>query len=523
MTINSVAFILFFISVAAIYLNLPQRFQNAFLLLASIVFYLFNASEYAVVLLSTIIFNYFGGKVISEAETKKKKKGYLILFIVLNLMVLAVLKYYNFFGETIEPLIELLGGSFVRVKWVAPLGISYYTLMIIGYLVDIYRGDLEWDRDFDGFFGFAVYVSFFPQIIAGPINRAKEMLPQFKERHTFNYGRTVSGMQRFLIGALKKIVIADGIAVITNAVFNTLPSGLAELSAEQLSNTVVYAESGQLLILAQLLYVLRMFGDFSGFTDMAIGVAQILGVRMMENFNAPYFAISVNDFWRRWHISLSSWLRDYIYIPLGGNRKGRLRRYFNSMVVYFVCGIWHVPSWNYAIWGICQSLMVILEDVLFLNKERKLQKEGIQPKKQNFFVRAFRHLYTMAFFSITLLFVSTRNIGDAVYFVKNMFNFVPFDGALVNNLLAISSNKIATTGLYMLLFWGGIALATIIVFYLEYKIYKSGKNGGIVEYNPLSTLSKPKRWIIYFAAGLLVMFFYMIAGTTPAPPIYQGF
>ncbi|NLL91239.1 MAG: MBOAT family protein [Ruminococcaceae bacterium] len=503
MALISITFVVFLLATSTIYLNLPQRFQNPFLLLSSFVFYAFSTPSYLIVLVATIVLNFYAAILLEKTEKQKTKKFLIAASIVTNLLILVIFKYYNFFGETIRPLVEALGMRFVKLSWAAPLGISYYTLMIIGYLVDIYRGEIESQKGFNGFFIFAVYVSFFPQILAGPINRAKKMLPQFLVRHTFDYGRVVEGMQRILVGTFKKIVLGDGIGIITDIVFSNL--GFSE-----------NGYYGPILIISQGLYVIRMFADFSGYSDIAIGTAKILGIEMMENFNAPYFAISVNEFWRRWHISLSSWLRDYIYIPLGGNRKGKIRKYFNSMVVYFVCGLWHAPSWNYALWGVSQSLMVILED--------NLTKKNLQPAPfgvKEKIIKALKNIYTLAFFYITLLFVSTKDIGDFVYFIKNCFRSIRMD-VLKNQLLDLSSNKISVSNLYMMIFWGGLVLASIVVFYLERKTYLSGEAGN-TDYNPISSVKKRCRWGLYLLMGITIFFFIMITGSSESAPIYQGF
>jgi len=501
LTLSSFRFIIFFILVVVIYYTIDKRFQSVFLMLASFVFYLFGTPQYAVLLAATIGVNFYAGKLISRQEEGKGRKAVLTFFVVLNVIVLLGFKYYNFIGETLAPAMAAIGLRFELARWIAPLGISYYTLMSIDFLVSVYKRTLDMKEDVSGFVDYALYVSFFPQILAGPINRASRMLPQFQQPHEFNYGKTVEGMQRFLIGALKKVVLADGIAVITNRVFANM-------------GQVEEGYTGFILIIAQFLYVLRMFGDFSGYTDMAVGAAKILGIDIMENFNAPYFSISVNEFWRRWHISLSSWLRDYIYIPLGGNRKGRLRKYFNSMVVYFVCGLWHEPSWNFAVWGVFQSVMVIIEDLTFFRKE----KQKLISERPSRGVRFFRWLYTMTFFYLTLLFVSTENIRDVGYFFRNIFRIEPMS-ELINNLKDLSTNKISSDIPYLLLYWGGMLLAFLIIFWLESRIYKSG-SAEKIDNNPIAELSLTGRWMLYFIAGLLVLFFYMIAGTNPAPPIY---
>jgi len=500
LTLSSPNFIIFFFVVLLLYYNISKKLQNPLLLLASFVFYILGAPNYAVLLLLSIILNYFIGKVISRVTNPKKKKTILVCSIVLNIVSLLGFKYYNFLGQTISPLLDLLGIRFELASFLAPLGISYYTLMAIDYLVGIYKGEHEFEGGFTGFCNYALYQSFFPSIIAGPINRAKLILPQFKKERSFNYGSFVAGMQRFLIGALKKIVIADGVSIITNGIFSNM-SGVNE------------GYGGVILILGQLLYVIRMFGDFSGYSDMAVGVAKMLDIDIMENFNAPYSAISVNEFWRRWHISLSSWLRDYIYIPLGGNRKGRIRRYFNSMMVYFVCGLWHEPSWNFAVWGICQSIMVIIEDILVPKKQKEKKRE---PGRV---ARFFRWLYTMLFFYIILLFVSTNDIKDVGYFFLHIFDRVPVP-IIVNDLIDLSTNSISSDIPYLLLYWGGMLLALVIVFILDRMTFRSGKDDSVINYNPLGELSKRRRWLIYFVAGLLILFFFMIEGTTPAPPIY---
>ena len=497
LTLSSVYFVIFFIVVVLLYYIVPKSFQNPLLLIANFVFYLFGTPQYALLLILSIFINYYAGKAIyNSRDDEKKKKRILTFFIVLNVISLLGFKYYNFIGETISPILSLVGLKFELAKWLAPLGISYYTLMTIDYLVGVYKGKLNWEKEFDGFSDYALFVSFFPSMIAGPINRASNMLPQFKKERNFDYSSVVVGMQRFLVGALKKIVIADGVAIITDGIFANM-SGVEE------------GYVGLILVLGQLLYVIRMFGDFSGYSDMAVGVAKILGVDIMENFNAPYSAVSVNEFWRRWHISLSSWLRDYIYIPLGGNRKGRFRRYFNSMVVYFVCGLWHEPSWNFAVWGVCQSIMVIIEDLLGKKKEKKQPKIG----------RFFGWLYTMVFFYITLLFVSTNDIRDVGYFFRNIFKHIDTP-VLINSIIQLSTNSISHDMPYLILYWGGMLLALVIVFVLDRMTFKSGLNGTESNYNPISLLKKRTRWFIYLLAGLLILFFFMIEGTNPAPPIY---
>ncbi|NMA07145.1 MAG: MBOAT family protein [Ruminococcaceae bacterium] len=504
MSLISITFVVFFITTSAIYLNLPQRFQNPFLLLSSFVFYAFSAPSYLMVLVATIILNFYAAILLERTNKQRTKKFLLVVSIITNLLILVFFKYYNFFGESVRPLVEALGLNFTKSNWAAPLGISYYTLMIIGYFIDIYRGEVESQKGFDGFFVFALYVSFFPQILAGPINRAKKMIPQFLVRHTFNYGRAVEGMQRILVGALKKIVLGDGIGVITNVVFSNLGS----------SENGYY---GPILIISQGLFVIRMFADFSGYSDIAVGTAKILGIEMMENFNAPYFSLSFGEFWRRWHISLASWFRDYLYIPLGGNRKGKIKKYFNVMVVYFVCGLWHEPSWNFVLWGISLGLIVVLEDCLSRKNSQPVLLSGIKDK----ITKTLKRFYTAACFYITLLFASTKDINDFIYFMKNCFRNIRTD-VFKNQLLDLSSNKISISKLYMVIFWGGLVLSLIIVFCFEYKIYKSG-NAGCIDYNPISSVKKRSRWGLYFVMGLIIFFFILITGSSESAPIYQGF
>lgn len=503
MSLISITFVVFFITTSVIYLNLPQRFQNPFLLLSSFVFYAFSTPSYLIVLVATIILNFYGAILLERTGKRKTKKLLMFVVISVNLLILVFFKYYNFFAESFRPLVEALGLNFTKSNWVAPLGISYYTFMIIGYFVDIYRGEVETQKGLKGFFVFAVYVSFFPQILAGPINRSKKMLPQFLVRHIFDYGRVVEGMQRILVGALKKIVLGDGIGIITNIVFSNLAS----------SENGYY---GPILIISQGIYVVRIFADFSGYSDIAIGIAKILDIEMTENFNAPYFSLSFNEFWRRWHISLASWFRDYIYIPLGGNRKGKIRKYFNVMVVYIICGLWHEPSWNFVLWGVSLGLIVILEDCL----SRKISRPA-SPGMKDKIIKALKRLYTGVCFSTTLLFASTKDIYDFIYFMKNCFRNIRAD-VLKNQLLDLSGNKISISKLYMVIFWGGLVISSIIVFYFEHKIYKSG-NAGEIDYNPISSVKKRSRWGLYFVMGFIIFFFIMITGSSESAPIYQGF
>lgn len=341
MVFTSFAFLVFFSIVFVAYWQIPKHYQWVLLLAASYYFYFSWQPAYAGLLLLTTVVCYVTA-LLMEKYTRYKDR-LLLLALLTNLGILFIFKYFNFFSYSLTSLFTFANVtiSLPTFKLLLPVGISFYTFQSLSYVIDVYRGQEKAEKHFGIF---ALFVSFFPQLVAGPISRSSQLKPQFRQPHAFDYEQTVSGLKLFALGLFKKLVIADNLAVYVDTVFGSL-----------------HDYKGLSLLIAVFFFSWQIYCDFSGYTDMARGVARILGFNLIENFKAPYLATSVRDFWRRWHISLSSWFKDYLYIPLGGSRGGFWRTNFNNVAVFVVCGLWHGASWNFVLWGLFHGLFIALE------------------------------------------------------------------------------------------------------------------------------------------------------------------
>lgn len=341
MQFNSIEFLLFFPLVYLTYWYLLRnnlRWQNLFVIVASYVFYGWWNWRLLGLIVFTSLLGWGGGLLIERAN-RRRAKFLTGLNVAVNLGILAVFKYYNFFAENLVELAESIGVELhiSTLNLMLPVGISFYTFQTLSYVIDVYRGQIRATHDICAFFA---YVSFFPQLVAGPIERATNLLPQFLERRQFDYGKSVDGLRQILWGMFKKVVIADNCAMIANEVFSH--SGDA---------------SWLTLVFGALAFTFQIYGDFSGYSDIAIGTSRLFGFDLMANFRTPYFSSSIPEFWRRWHISLNTWFRDYLYIPLGGNRKGKGRQILNTLIVFGLSGLWHGANWTYVVWGLYFALM----------------------------------------------------------------------------------------------------------------------------------------------------------------------
>jgi alginate O-acetyltransferase complex protein AlgI len=342
MLFNSLDFFIFLAVVLPLYFVLPLRARQVLLVCASFYFYMYWNVKYSAILVFFTFLDFSAGYYIGHASTPRKKKIGLITSLSCNLGVLAVFKYYGFLAGNLQHL--GLISSAPSLGLLLPLGISFHTFQTMSYTIDVYRGVIEPETDL---LRFALFVSFFPQLVAGPIERARELLPQLRERHPLIWQNLVTGGQQVLNGFVKKVVLADNLAPWVNQVYGS-PGSF----------------SGSSNLLATYMFAWQIFFDFSGYSDIAIGVARIMGFEFTQNFNAPYVSITIQEFWRRWHISLSSWLRDYLYISLGGNRRGRIRTYANLMITMLLGGLWHGASWNFVIWGGLHGVWLSVERML---------------------------------------------------------------------------------------------------------------------------------------------------------------
>ena len=373
----------FFAIILAVYYILPHKFRWGLLLLASVVFYASADWKMLALIGSSIVVSYIAGLKIEQAENEKQKKVWMAGCIILLVAILMLFKYFGFFADVIG---NMLGATSFVFNLVMPLGISYYTFKIISYLVDIYKGKIDAEKHL-GYY--ALYVSFFPQILCGPIERADYFIPQLKYGCKFEDKLAAEGLGRIIIGLFKKLAIADRLALYVGTVFDA-PTAYPGLAS----------------IMAVAFYTIQIYCDFSGYSDMAIGMAQMLGIRTRENFNYPYFSRSIKEFWSRWHISLSSWLRDYIYIPLGGNRKGKMRKHLNTLAVFLVSGIWHGSSLSFVFWGALHG---------FWNMISTPKKDDDPVWKQ-----ILQVLVTILGVAFTWIFFRAKDLATAFTMIKHM-------------------------------------------------------------------------------------------------------
>lgn len=359
MLFNSIEFMIFFPLVCLGYYLIPHRFRYLFLLVCSYFFYMCWNPRYALLMLTSTVVTWLSGLLIQSAEKNpdpnqqvRRKKLYVALSFVINLSILFFFKYYNFTASSVSRLFSILGMSIDPPAFdvLLPVGISFYTFQALSYTMDVYRHEIYAERNF---FKYALFVSFFPQLVAGPIERSKNLLIQINEKHSFNWGRIKDGLLLMLYGYFQKVVLAEYLAKVVDHVYNDW----------QLC-------SGFQLMIATICFAFQIYCDFGSYSNIAIGAAKVMGFRLMENFNTPYFSQTVSEFWRRWHISLSTWFRDYLYIPLGGNRKGRLRKEINLMVVFLVSGLWHGASWHFVAWGGLNGIFQIIGERLKPLKKR---------------------------------------------------------------------------------------------------------------------------------------------------------
>ena len=319
------------------------RMRNFFLLAASYYFYMNWNASYALLLLTSTFITYVAAIRIEKVPSTKQKKAYLIASLVTNLSILFFFKYYNFAISTInEILFPLNNGHFLPpMRLLLPVGISFYIFQALGYSIDVYRGHTKSERDF---LTYALFVSFFPQLVAGPIERSTHLLPQFKEKHKFSHNLAMEGIRLMVWGFFLKLVLADRCSLYVDSIYNNLEE-----------------HNGGSYLLAAILFTFQIYGDFSGYSLIAIGAARVMGFHLMDNFRRPYLATSVTEFWHRWHISLSTWFKDYVYIPLGGNRVSQWKNYLNIMVTFTISGIWHGANWTFIAWGALHGLLQCAE------------------------------------------------------------------------------------------------------------------------------------------------------------------
>ncbi len=398
MLFNSLEFFVFFPAVTLLYFVLPHRFRWAMLLAASCLFYMWFVPYYILILFVTILVDYFAGIWIEEAQGHKRKL-FLIVSIISNCAFLFFFKYFNFFNANAAEIAKFLhwNYSIENLKIILPIGLSFHTFQSMSYIIEVYRGEQKTERNFGVY---ALYVMFYPQLVAGPIERPGNLLHQFHEEHFFDYDRLTDGLKLMLWGLFKKVVIADRLAVFVEQVYKN-PSGYEGVS----------------LVVSTVFFAFQIYCDFSGYSDIAIGAAQTMGFKLMDNFNRPYFSKSISEFWKRWHISLSTWFKDYLYIPLGGSRVTTSRLYLNLLIVFLVSGLWHGANWTYVFWGGLNGIYLVGSLLTFKVRRRIAGLTGISHVP-------FMHKLIQVSITFTLtcyawIFFRARSLGDAFYIAQH--------------------------------------------------------------------------------------------------------
>lgn len=394
MIFNSFNFLVVFPILFLLYYLIPakmQKWRNGYLLLVSYLLYANWNPVYALILLGVTLLTYLFAWWIEDGKRSIKVA---LGGVFLTLIPLLVFKYYNFINDSVFALLSQVGLRFKLpgLNWAIPMGISFYTFQALGYMLDVYHQRIKAERNF---LTYALFVSFFPSIVAGPINKASLMIPQLKAmRPYFDYGKAVEGLKMLLWGMFMKVVVADRVALYVDTVF---PSYMNY--------------TGVTCFVASLLYTIQIYADFAGYSLMAIGVGRTLGFELTENFRRPYFAVSVTDFWRRWHISLSTWLKDYVYIPLGGSRCSKLHNYWNIFVTFFVSGIWHGANWTFIIWGIWHGVFQIIEKTI-----------GQQKCEYGWVGKSIKIFITFLLVNFAWIFFRMPTLGDAVGMIGRIFD-----------------------------------------------------------------------------------------------------
>jgi len=429
-------------------------------------------AKYAILLAASTLITWISGILLEKYDKTNWRKAVVVISCILNLGMLCYFKYFNFFLNNINTLLEKAGfDSIAEINIVLPVGISFYIFQALSYTIDVYRQEVKAERNL---FRYALFVSFFPQLVAGPIERSKNLLNQIRVPTIFSYEKMRQGLILMVYGFFMKVVMADNIAIVVNTVFE---------------NVELYP--GWYLIIAGILFAFQIYGDFGGYSLIAIGSAKVLGFELMENFNSPYFAQSVSEFWRRWHISLSTWFRDYLYIPLGGNRKGKVKKTINTMVVFLTSGLWHGASWNFVYWGGLNGAFQVIEGLTLKIKNIVNRKLGV--KKESLGYKMLKGVITFVLVDFAWLFFRANSLEHAIQIIKSIISeqniWILFDGSLY--LLGLEEKQFR-----MMIF------SIVIVMLLDYLKYK-----GIDLVKGLEKQQLWFRWSIYIVSILAILVF----------------
>jgi alginate O-acetyltransferase complex protein AlgI len=422
---NSLQFIGFFCVVLGVLFILPKKSQPIWLIVVSLYFYASWNLSYVFLIILTAVSSYFAGRVICTSQSYSFRRLWFFVTLTLNFGILILFKYFNFFAETINNtlLFTRIEFQISYVDFLLPVGISFYTFQAASYLFDVYNGKVLPEKNARTF---VLFIFFFPQLVAGPIERASKLLPQFQQHFRFNYGNILVGLTMMLYGFFKKLVIADRLGMYVNLIYNNYDS----------------ATSAQLVV-AIFFFSFQIYCDFSGYTNIAIGCAKMMGINLSENFSRPYFAVSIQDFWRRWHITLSNWFKDYLYIPLGGNRGSKFRKMFNILFVFLVCGLWHGANWTFVAWGGVHGLLLAVNHLLLkIDRKRIILRIPL----------VFRIVGVFLIVSFAWVFFRAPTLVSAAAVISGVFSSTPdFTTVLDNVNFSIWEFKLCIAGITALM------------------------------------------------------------------------
>lgn len=474
MLFNSLQFLIFFPIVTVLYFLLPHKCRWFLLLVSSCIFYMAFIPIYILILAATILIDYFAGIFIENAEGKNKKR-YLLMSILSTCAVLFIFKYFNFFNNNIASLAKLIHWNYPigGLSLLLPIGLSFHTFQSLSYVIEVYRGHQKAEHNFGIY---ALYVMFYPQLVAGPIERPQNLLHQFYEKHSFNYIDITNGLKLMAWGFFKKVVIADRLAILVNQVYN------------HSSNY-----EGLPLIIATVFFAFQIFCDFSGYSDIAIGAAQVMGFKLMKNFDRPYFSKSISQFWKRWHISLTTWFKDYLYISMGGNRVSKWRWNFNLFFTFLVSGLWHGASWTFVIWGALNGFYLVFSIWTKSLRDSVVRFTGLckLPRLHKY----VQVVITFALISFAWIFFRANHLSDAVYIITHLFSGL----GNITDIKAVL-NLLFTLGLNQYEFI--IAVVSIAVMEFVHITQKRGSIRDLISRQPLIL-----RWTVYYLLVMSILVF----------------
>ncbi|XME02839.1 MBOAT family O-acyltransferase [Lachnospiraceae bacterium C1.1] len=483
MLFNTLDFLFFLPLVFALYWVCSERIRWIVLLMVSWYFYISLNPQYFPILLFTTFISWAAGIAMNREDSQNRKKNYLILSVVVSLAFLLFFKYFNFMTESAAAIANCFGLKMqpYTLKLVQPAGISFYTFMTVSYLADVYKGKMQAQTNFAKY---ALHISFFPQVIAGPIGRAPELMDQFFAKRAFDPEKAESGLRMMLWGYFKKLIVADSLSIYVDNVYRAVPYYF-----------------GMTFIITSIMYTFQIYCDFSGYSDIAIGVARLFNIDLMSNFKSPYFSRSIREFWSRWHISLSTWFRDYVYIPLGGSRKGEFKKNRNQLITMLVSGLWHGADWTFVIWGGLHGIYQIIEGLfrkIFVKKENA-DKE--RPKALVIASDFFHWAITFAMVDIAWIFFRADSISDAFFIVTHMHNGVilHFANAWTKMMVDMDLTVVALLEVFA-------AIAALMIY-----DFISLKHDISTE---LGKIKLPIRWLIYVALTSLIVISELHGGTS---------